>query len=270
MIQCETCLCWSHCECVGVTATCIPAYFKCGVCTKAQTDRTPEWSLSSLFDDESTSLFLMTPNNSEKVTIFLSCSRRMWNLREEIAELKIRYMPILRSLQNALRCDDLIELFKYANIQSDQLEVKIEQRRQNLVFFDSVALTLSHLVDCVCTLTSACSSSCVYIDLSMTTTSQIITAPTTSTVIKTDQFDVLISHLCDDEDTRQVRNSIQNRYDKLLSIVDNRIQTIIQEHQNIKAEMEMQLGIVSSIASDQLSYDAHELSLRTAIERLKC
>ncbi len=34
--QCETCLCWSHCECVGVTATCIPAFFKCSICTKAE------------------------------------------------------------------------------------------------------------------------------------------------------------------------------------------------------------------------------------------
>jgi len=66
-------------------------------------ERTPQWSLSSIFDDETTSLFLTTSNNSEKVSLFLSYSRRLWNLREQMIELKLHYTPILRSLQYALR-----------------------------------------------------------------------------------------------------------------------------------------------------------------------
>jgi len=47
-----------------------------------------------------------------------------------------------------------------------------------------------------------------------------------------DQMNILITHLCDDEDTRQVRSSIQNRYEQLMSIVDSKIQTILMEHQS--------------------------------------
>jgi hypothetical protein len=45
-------------------------------------------------------------------------------------------------------------------------------------------------------------------------------------------MNILITHLCDDEDTRQVRLSIQNRYEQLMSIVDNKIQAILLEHQS--------------------------------------
>jgi hypothetical protein len=45
-------------------------------------------------------------------------------------------------------------------------------------------------------------------------------------------MNILISHLCDDEDTREVRLSIQNRYENLLSTVDNKIQSILVEHQS--------------------------------------
>jgi hypothetical protein len=45
-------------------------------------------------------------------------------------------------------------------------------------------------------------------------------------------MNILITHLCDDEDTRQIRLSIQNRYEQLMSIVDNKIQTILLEHQS--------------------------------------
>jgi hypothetical protein len=45
-------------------------------------------------------------------------------------------------------------------------------------------------------------------------------------------MNILISHLCDDEDTRQVRLSIQNRYEQLMSTVDNKIQAILLEHQS--------------------------------------
>jgi hypothetical protein len=66
-------------------------------------ERTPQCSISSIFDDETTALFLTTSNNSERVSLFLSYSRRLWNLREQMIELKLRYTPRLRSLQYALR-----------------------------------------------------------------------------------------------------------------------------------------------------------------------
>ncbi|CAF1312835.1 unnamed protein product [Adineta steineri] len=261
MIQCETCLCWSHCECVGVTATCIPAFFKCSICTKAESERTPQWSLSSIFDDEATTLFLTTSNNSEKISLFLSYSRRLWNLREQMIELKLRYTPMLRSLQHVLRCDDLTELYNYAKIQSDELMTKIERRQNNRQNLECISQTIDHIVDSVCS--SLSTSSCLCIEL------------TTKTPPKNhslnDQMNILITHLCDDEDTRQIRLSIQNRYEQLMSIVDNKIQTILLEHQTVETQMAFELGILPNNSShNYLSYDSHELALRTAIERLKC
>ncbi len=66
-------------------------------------ERTPQWTPSSIFDDETTALFLSTSNNPERVSQFLSYGRRLWKLREEMIELKLRYTPKLRSLQYALR-----------------------------------------------------------------------------------------------------------------------------------------------------------------------
>ena len=61
--------------------------------------------MTSIFDDETTSSFLTTANNADKVSLFLSYSRRLWNLREQMIELKLRYTPKLRSLQHTLRYD---------------------------------------------------------------------------------------------------------------------------------------------------------------------
>ncbi|CAF1257588.1 unnamed protein product [Rotaria sp. Silwood1] len=261
MIQCEACLCWSHCECVGVTTTCIPAFFKCNVCTKAEAERPPQWSFSSMLDDETTSLFLSTSNNSEKISLFLSYSRRLWNLREQIIELKLRYTPTLRSLQHALRCDDLIELFNCANIKSDELMAKIEEREKNRKYFECIAQTVNHIVDSVCS--SISTSSCLSIEL--------ITKSEIKTNLFNDQMNILISHLSDDDDTRKIRLLIQNRYEQLMSTVDNKIQTILLEHQTIQTQMAFELGIMPNNQSDDyLSYDTNELALRTAIERLKC
>ncbi|CAF1188138.1 unnamed protein product [Rotaria sordida] len=261
MIQCEACLCWSHCECVGVTATCIPAFFKCNVCIKAEAERSPQWSFSSILDDEITSLFLNTTNNSEKISLFLSYSRRLWNLREQIIELKLRHTPILRSLQHALRCDDLIELFQCANIKSDQLMAKIEERKKNRKYFECIAQSINHIVDSVCS--SISTSSCLSIELTTKNETKINSF--------NDQMNILISHLSDDDDTRQVRLLIQNRYEQLMSIVDNKIQTILLEHQTIQTQMAFELGIMpNNLSDDYLSYDTHELALRTAIDRLKC
>lgn len=67
-------------------------------------------------------------------------------------------------------------------------------------------------------------SSCLSIELTLENETK--TAPLN------DQMNILITHLCDDEDTRQVRLSIQNRYEQLMSTVDNKIQTILFEHQS--------------------------------------
>ncbi len=48
------------------------------------------------------------------------------------------------------RCDDLIELFNYANIKSDQLMAKIEERQKNRQYFECIAHTIDHIVDSVC------------------------------------------------------------------------------------------------------------------------
>jgi len=48
------------------------------------------------------------------------------------------------------RCDDLIELFNYANIKSDQLMAKIEERRKARENFECISQTIDHIVDSVC------------------------------------------------------------------------------------------------------------------------
>jgi hypothetical protein len=48
------------------------------------------------------------------------------------------------------RCDDVIELFNYANIKSDQLMAKIEERQINRQYFECIAQTIDYVVDSVC------------------------------------------------------------------------------------------------------------------------
>jgi hypothetical protein len=66
-------------------------------------DRADQWPLASLFDDDTTSLFVLACNTTEKMSLFVSYCRRLCDLREQIAELKRRSTPRLRSLQHALR-----------------------------------------------------------------------------------------------------------------------------------------------------------------------
>lgn len=47
-----------------------------------------------------------------------------------------------------------------------------------------------------------------------------------------DEMNLFICHLSDDDETRRIRLSIQNRYEQLLSTVEKQIQTILQEHQS--------------------------------------
>ena len=122
--QCERCLCWSHCECVGVTTSCIPTFFKCHFCTKAEgknissvifsysnwlnkfvrlDERVSIFSPYSMFDDETTFLLLNSSVNSDKILLFFSHFRRLWNLRERIIELKFRSTPIFRLFEHCLR-----------------------------------------------------------------------------------------------------------------------------------------------------------------------
>lgn len=126
-------------------------------------------------------------------------------------------------------------------MKSDQIMAKTEERRKNREFFESIAYTIDHIVDSVCSSISSRfkkqnngsfikkknilivqDSSCLSIEL---------TKPERKSSVLTDQMNILISHLCDDDDTRQVRLSIQNRYEQLMSNVDNKIQTILLEHQ---------------------------------------
>ena len=103
-------------------------------------------------------------------------------------------------------------------------------------------------------------------------------------------MNLLICHLSDDDETRQIRLTIQNRYEQFLSTVEKEIQTILHEHQSkcdiahlrsnrvlfflslaIENQMAFELGIFPrDLSHYSLSYDTHELALRTAIERLKC
>lgn len=254
-----------------MTATCIPAFFKCSVCTKAEgksktlsidriswipslAERPPQWSISSVLDDETTTSFLTTSTNSDKVSLFLSYSRRILNLREQLMELKLRSTPRLRSLQYALRynrktnnssfpflfrrCDDLVELFHSASIKSDQLMAKIEERKNNRQFYECVAHTINDLVDSICSSTSSrkrnvnrmenerisSDSSCLSLELTCENEKQSCSL--------NDQMNLLICHLSDDDQTRQIRLSIQNRYEQFLSTVEKQIQTILQEHQS--------------------------------------
>ncbi len=48
------------------------------------------------------------------------------------------------------RCDDLVELYNYANVKSDQLMAKTEERKINRQDFESVAQTIDNIVDSVC------------------------------------------------------------------------------------------------------------------------
>jgi membrane-anchored protein YejM (alkaline phosphatase superfamily) len=138
---------------------------------------------------------------------------------------------------------------------------KIEERQKNRQYFECIAHTIDHIVDSVCS--SISTSSCLCIELT--------TKNETQTILLNDQMNILITHLCDDEDTQQVRSSIQNRYEQLMSIVDSKIQTILLEHQTIQTQMAFELGIIpNDLSDDYLSYDTHESALRTAIERLKC
>ncbi|CAF3628281.1 unnamed protein product [Rotaria socialis] len=260
MIQCESCLCWSHCTCVGVTTSCIPAFFKCNICTKVENECTLQWSISSMLDDETTTLFLNASINPEKISLFLSYSRRLWNLREQIIELKLQYTPTLRSLQHFLRCDNLIELYDYANIKSDELMAKIQERENKKIYLESIAETINHILDSVCS--SISSSSCLSIEL-------IATSPIKTNKLN-DQMNIFLCHLSDDEQTRQIRFLIQNRYEHLMSLVDNKIQNILIEHQNIQTQMAFEFGIMpNNLSNNPLSYDTHELTLRTALERIR-
>jgi len=48
------------------------------------------------------------------------------------------------------RCDDLVELFNFANVKSDQLMTKIEERQKNRQYFECIAYTIEDIVDSVC------------------------------------------------------------------------------------------------------------------------
>lgn len=49
-----------------------------------------------------------------------------------------------------IRCDDLVELFNFANVKSDQLMAKIEERQKNREYFECIDHTINNIVDSVC------------------------------------------------------------------------------------------------------------------------
>jgi hypothetical protein len=53
------------------------------------------------------------------------------------------------------RCDDLVELYNCASVQSDQLMAKIEEREKNRQYFQCIAHTINDIVDSVCSSTSS-------------------------------------------------------------------------------------------------------------------
>jgi hypothetical protein len=61
------------------------------------------------------------------------------------------------------RCDDVIELFNYANIKSDQLMAKIEERQINRQYFECIAQTIDHVVDSVCSSITSKSKTIIHI-----------------------------------------------------------------------------------------------------------
>ena len=118
------------------------------------------------------------------------------------------------------RSDDLMELSKYSIIQSDQLMRKIDQRRINREHFQTIAHTINDIIDDVCQDSSSCQSIQLRNDRRI---SRSIS----------DSIEVLIHHLCDDRETREIRQMIEHRYQQLIDNVDQKIQRILNEHQSI-------------------------------------
>ncbi|CAF4534633.1 unnamed protein product [Rotaria socialis] len=137
---------------------------------------------------------------------------------------------------------------------------KIQERENKKIYLKSIAETINHILDSVCS--SISSSSCLSIEL-------IATSPIKTNKLN-DQMNIFLCHLSDDEQTRQIRFLIQNRYEHLMSLVDNKIQNILIEHQNIQTQMAFEFGIMpNNLSNNPLSYDTHELTLRTALERIR-
>jgi len=268
MIQCETCLCWSHCECVGVTAACIPAFFKCNICVKAEAERNSTLTSTSIFNDEMISLFGLTSTNAEKISRILFYSRQLMNLREQMVELKVRSTHNLRRFEFALRTDDLTELAKFSSIPSDRLLKKVDERKAKRENLEVIVETIDDIIDEVSQLNrneNLSKSKCPSIELRKTSKiDRRENRPISSNV------ECLINRLCDDEETREIRSYIEIRYQQLTDEIDEKMEKIFVEHQKIENEMKLELGISPDDRSDDyLSYQTYESGLRTALERFK-
>lgn len=159
---------------------------------------------------------------NDRIKTSVNTNVKIFPIRSKVLPTKLSVYWFSILFWKKTRCDDLTELYEYANIQSDRLTVQIEERKENREFYETVANTIDEIVDSVCS--TGESSSCLSIELSNE-------KPLKSNRFN-DEIDVLISHLCDDDQTRQVRSTIQNRYERFMSTIDKKIQAILLEHQS--------------------------------------
>ncbi|CAF0730174.1 unnamed protein product [Didymodactylos carnosus] len=293
MIQCETCLCWSHCTCVGVTETYVPAVFKCFVCTKSQSECTQQWTVDSIDVNDNCS-FLTTIETSNEMSIYFDCIKPLYDIRERIMSLKLTYQPILKCLHNALGSDDLFKIFKYANIRHEHISDHIQRREENKFFYKDIASCLNNVIACVCDekqsqqktngiinfvdhlSSSQSSSSCVSIDLCPDEI-KLENVNQQDMIILPENLKLFIIYMCDDSDTQLARLSIKTRYNELLTNLQDKIQTSLDEYKDIQKQIETKLGILyddndieeNNIQMLQTMYTNHENDLKILIERLK-
>ena len=136
-----------------------------------------------------------------------------------------------------------MELVKYSPpMQSDRWTRKIDERKKKREHFRTVAQTIDELIDDVCQSTrgeglssifssrtfGSLVSSSLSIDVSRTTRSD----QEGDTPCLSDSMEILINHLCDDQETREIRSSIENRYRQLINEVDDKLEKILSEHQS--------------------------------------
>lgn len=81
--------------------------------------------------------------------MFLKYFHRLTNLRENLIELKYNFTPKLRYFIYLLKCDDLIELYKYAEIKSNDLFEKIKQRKLKQEYFKTIGQTIYSIIDSI-------------------------------------------------------------------------------------------------------------------------
>lgn len=119
-----------------------------------------------------------------------------------------------------------MELTKYSPIQSDHLMKMMEERKTRREHFQLVAQTLDEMVEHVSDSITSQSSLSPSVDLKAM---KSIEQPSRSI---SDSLDLLINQLCDHPEIREIRLTLQNRYQRLFKEVEEKIQRILLEHQS--------------------------------------